>query len=137
MDLNFSLPAIMNVLKWSVVAIPLLVALLALTCRLSPLNEMQEIFDKGNLAVAIALIGKALGLALILESGIHFNETIPQLVVSTVLGWLIQVLSYILLELATPKWNLNEKLKEGNVAVGVLVGGMFLVLGRIAAAVIA
>lgn len=130
-------PVVVNVLKWSVVAIPLLIALLALTCRLSPLKEMQEIFEKGNLAVAIALAGKALGLALILESGIRFNETIPQLVIFTVIGWLVQVLSYVLLEVATPKWNLNEKLQEGNVAVGVLVGAMFLVLGRIAAAVIA
>jgi putative membrane protein len=132
------LQATLAVVLWFAFAFPTLVLQLALTFKLTTgVDEMTEIFERDNIAVALAVGGQLLGLVIIVLFGILHNETIPHMLVSSWLGWLLQMAAYWLLDRLTPRWDITAKLKEGQIASGVFVGVLFVALGLLCGGVIA
>lgn len=130
--------AILAVLLWFAVSLPNLMVQLALTFKLTThVDEMTEIFERDNVAVALVVGGQLLGLVIIIVFGILQNDTIPHMLVSSWLGWLLQMAAYWLLNRLTPQWNISAKLKEGRIAAGLFVGLSFLALGILCGGLIA
>lgn len=98
----------------------------------TPYSNWREI-QKGNVAVALATGGKIVGLANIfrvVES--HHDRTIDVLV-GGAFGFVLLLFTYWLFEFLTPSLNVNDEIRNGNVAVGLLAFllsiGVSLVVG--------
>ena len=134
----FDLTAIGNILLWFSVTIPLMLLLIvARFWGTRFIDEMTEIFEKGNVAVSLAYGGQLIGLGLIVNSSIQHNDTILQLIVTAVLGFVLQTVAYLLVDkLFVWKYDFNKVLVEGNVAAGAFIGIGMAVIGHVIAGVL-
>lgn len=132
------LEAVGAMLIWVLAALVLLlvghVAAAAVSTRI---EEGREIFERDNVAVAVAAAGLLIGQGLIINSAIRHNDTIPQMFLWGAIGLVVKLAAYALFDLITPKWKLTANLREGKVATGIFVGTLFAVLGGIVGAGIA
>lgn len=79
-------------------------------------QEIQE----GNVAVALAVGGKIMGVANIFRFSILHHNTIWTSLIWGAIGFLLLLVAYLLFEFLTPKFNVDQELKKGNVAVGII-----------------
>lgn len=79
-----------------------------------------EEIQAGNVAVALAVGGKILGVANIFRFSILHHNTLWMSLLWGVIGFLILLASYFIFEFLTPKFNVDQELKNGNVAVGII-----------------
>ncbi|MGQ9558775.1 MAG: DUF350 domain-containing protein [Desulfurispora sp.] len=87
--------------------------------RLTRYNDWEEI-AKGNVAAALALGGKILGMANIMHYAILSNTGAVDTIVWGLLGMVLLLLVYPVFEWLTPRLNVNREIAGGNVAVGAL-----------------
>lgn len=107
-----------TLLYFAVSAVILLVSfyVIELTTKYKDWEELK----KGNLSVAIATGGKLLGIANILRFAISSNDTIEYTVLWGVVGLVLLVVVYFLLNVLTPKFDIDTAIVEGNRAIAVL-----------------
>ncbi|MBO8156476.1 MAG: DUF350 domain-containing protein [Bacillaceae bacterium] len=82
-------------------------------------KDWEEI-SKGNTAVALSIAGKVIGIGIILSFAIYHSTNLVEVLIWGGYGVVLQILSYFVFELFTRKFSVEEKLKEGNVAVGIV-----------------
>lgn len=75
---------------------------------------------KGNLAVAMATGGKTFGIANIFRHSILHHDTLLMMIVWGLFGFGLLLLSYYIFEFLTPKFSVDEEIKNDNRAVGFL-----------------
>ncbi|HHW44520.1 DUF350 domain-containing protein [Desulfofundulus thermobenzoicus] len=90
-----------------------------LFCRLTRYNDWEEI-QRGNVAAALALGGKVLGLANVMRFAIMSNMGAVEIVAWGMAGMVLLLLVYLAFEWLTPRLKVNEEIAGGNVAVGAL-----------------
>lgn len=94
-------------------------------------KDWDEIAD-GNYAVALSVGGKIVGLCVILLFAIIENSLIINVIIWGIIGIILQLIVYYLFEWIT-KFSVQEKLKERNLAVGLISFcvsvGLALVIG--------
>lgn len=73
-----------------------------------------------NAAVALSIGGKMIGICIILTFSIFHNDTILETVYWGLFGMVLQLAAYVLFELFTRNFSVEEQLKEGNLAVGIV-----------------
>ncbi|OKL36481.1 DUF350 domain-containing protein [Domibacillus mangrovi] len=73
-----------------------------------------------NAAVALSIGGKMIGICIILTFSIIHNDTILETVYWGLFGMVLQLVAYVLFELFTRNFSVEEQLKEGNLAVGIV-----------------
>jgi putative membrane protein len=92
------------------------VVLFSLTTKFSEVKLINE----GNVAVALKLYGKVLGLAIVIYSAFSNSLNEIDALIWGGIGIITQILVYLLIEYVfTPKTNLAKKVEEGNVAIGL------------------
>lgn len=95
-------------------------------------NNWEEI-KKGNISVAMATGGKIFGIANIFRHSIMHNDTILVTIGWGVFGFLLLLSGYFIFEFLTPKFKIDEEIKEDNRAVGfiamVISVGLSYVIG--------
>lgn len=79
----------------------------------------KEIND-GNLSVAMATGGIALGVANIMNWAIKTNDKLIDTIIWGVIGTVVLIVVYFAFELLTPKLNVTEEIEKGNKAVGFI-----------------
>jgi putative membrane protein len=82
-------------------------------------NDWEEIL-KGNKAVALSISGKIVGVCIILAFAIYNSMAIPETLIWGAVGVVLQVVAYLVFELLTRKFSVEEQLKQGNIAVGII-----------------
>lgn len=87
--------------------------------KLTRYNDWEEI-TKGNIAAAMALGGKVLGVGNIMRFAIVTNEGPGQTVLWGLIGMFLLILVYLFFEWLTPRLDVNREIASGNVAVGLL-----------------
>lgn len=87
--------------------------------RLTRYNDWEQI-AQGNVAAALALGGKILGMANIMHYAILSNTGAVDTIVWGLLGMVLLLLVYPVFEWLTPRLNVNREIAGGNVAVGAL-----------------
>ncbi|MBE3587615.1 MAG: DUF350 domain-containing protein [Thermoanaerobacteraceae bacterium] len=97
----------------------LVLLMVFLFCRLTKYNDWEEI-QRGNVAAALALGGKVLGLANVMRSAIMSNMGAVEIVAWGMVGMVLLLLVYLAFEWLTPRLKVNEEIAGGNVAVGAL-----------------
>ncbi|KKB44226.1 DUF350 domain-containing protein [Bacillus thermotolerans] len=82
-------------------------------------KDWQEI-KEGNGAVALSIGGKVIGICIILAFSIFHNDTIVETLIWGAYGIVLQMIAYLLFELFTRRFSVEEQLKERNIAVGLV-----------------
>ncbi|MBP2001487.1 putative membrane protein [Paenibacillus shirakamiensis] len=88
-------------------------------------NDMEEL-RKGNIAVGLALGGKFLATAIILGVAAYTNTSIWFMMMWFAVGYVCLVAVYWIFELVTPSFSIDDHLKQGNVAIGILLAMVFI-----------
>ncbi|MCI2255941.1 DUF350 domain-containing protein [Domibacillus sp. 8LH] len=73
-----------------------------------------------NTAVALSIGGKIIGICIIITFSIFHNDTITETIIWGLFGMVLQLAAYILFELMTRSFSVEEQLKSGNLAVGIV-----------------
>lgn len=82
-------------------------------------KDWEEIKNR-NTAVALSIAGKIIGTCIILTFSILHNDTIWETVVWGLYGLVLQFIAYVLFEILTPRFSVEQQLKENNTATGVI-----------------
>lgn len=92
---------------------------------MTPYKDMEEL-KKGNKAAALAMGGKFLGTAIILGVAAYTNTSIWFMMLWFAVGYVCLIAAYWIFELFTPGFKVSDQLKQGNVAVGILLCLVFV-----------
>ncbi|AZV45143.1 DUF350 domain-containing protein [Peribacillus asahii] len=102
----------------------------ALTTKFSEWQLIKE----GNLAVALKLWGKVIGLGITLYTVWGSSVNVVDAFLWGLIGIATQVVAYLIIEyILTPKTNLAKKVEEGNTAVGFSLFAVGITVGLIVA----
>lgn len=96
-----------------------LVVFLAIFELVTKYNNWDEI-KNGNLAVAMATGGKIFGIANIFSHSIMHNDSLVTMIVWGVYGFILLLIGYFIFEFLTPKFKIDEEIKNDNRAVGFI-----------------
>lgn len=92
-----------------------------------------KLIGQGNKAAGIVVAGRTIGLAIILYSAIANSVSPVDLAIWAGIGIVTQVIANFLAELLTPGFNVEEALEKENIAVAIVLLGMFVSIGLIIA----
>jgi putative membrane protein len=107
------------------------IGLFSLTTKFSE----RELIRQGNMAVALKLWGKGIGLAIVIYAAWSNSISLLDAVTWATIGIVTQILAYLALEyIFTPKTSLAKKVEEGNLAVGFSLFAISVIVGLIVAA---
>ncbi|WP_156291468.1 DUF350 domain-containing protein [Oceanobacillus salinisoli] len=96
-------------------------------------KDYEEI-KNGNVAVALSVAGKVIGICLILAFAIYHSAYIYDTIIWGAAGIVLQMIAYLLVELFTRKFSVEEQLKNNNIAVGILSMSVSIGLGLVVGA---
>ncbi|WP_077621213.1 DUF350 domain-containing protein [Sediminibacillus massiliensis] len=82
-------------------------------------KDWEEI-SNGNTAVALSVSGKIIGICIILAFAVYHSITVWETLIWGAYGVVLQMIAYLLFEVLTRKFSVETKLKNNNVAVGVV-----------------
>jgi putative membrane protein len=106
------------------------IGLFSLTTKFSE----RELIREGNMAVALKLWGKGIGLAIVIYGAWSNSVSLLDALLWGAIGIITQILVYLALEyIFTPKTNLAKKVEEGNLAVGFSLFAISIIVGLIVA----
>lgn len=95
-------------------------------------NNWEEI-KKGNLAVTFATGGKIFGIANVFRFSILHHDTLLQMLIWGVIGFVLLLVAYFLFEFLTPHFKVDQEIQQDNRAVGLLAAfisiGLSFVIG--------
>ena len=114
------------------VVILCVIVFLAIFELVTKYKNWEEI-QKGNVAVAMATGGKIFGIANIFRYSIEQNDSLVTMVSWGVFGFVLLLAGYFIFEFLTPKFNIDDEIKNDNRAVGfiamILSIGLSFVIG--------
>ncbi|OAB29997.1 hypothetical protein PMSD_19475 [Paenibacillus macquariensis subsp. defensor] len=116
---------VVNLIVSVLVIIVLQLLGMAIFIWMTPFNDMEEL-KKGNVAVALALGGKFMSTAIILGVAAYTNTSIWFMMLWFAVGYVCLIAAYWIFELVTPGFRISEHLAKGNVAVGMMLGMVFI-----------
>lgn len=127
----FSLDSFLNFLSYigtGLVLIIIGIVAFSLTTRFSEWHLIKE----GNMAVALKLWGKVIGLGITLYTVWSSSVHILDAFIWGLIGIAAQVIVYLVIEyVLTPKTSLEKKVEEGNTAVGFSLFAVGITVGLI------
>ncbi|HET7658012.1 MAG TPA: DUF350 domain-containing protein [Bacillales bacterium] len=123
-------PILATLLYFVVAGIIVLIGVFIFELITTKYKDWKEI-EEGNYAVALSVGGKIIGISEILMFAIYENNTIWNTVKWGVIGVILQIIVYYLFEILTVKFSVQEKLKERNIAVGIISFSISVGLGLV------
>ncbi|MYL57891.1 DUF350 domain-containing protein [Virgibacillus halodenitrificans] len=95
-------------------------------------KDMEEV-KNGNEAVALSILGKIIGICVVLAFAIYNSSVIYETIIWGIVGVILQMVAYGLFDLFTKSFSVQDELLKNNKAVGLIsVGvsiGLALVIG--------
>jgi putative membrane protein len=119
---------IVNIAISFIVIIVLQLLGMVILSKMTPFNDMEEL-NKGNIAVGLVFGGQFLGTAIILGVSAYTNSSIWHMALWFAAGYVCLVLSYWIFDWLTPGIKLSDQLKDGNIAVGLLLSCVYIGIG--------
>ncbi|WP_096200398.1 DUF350 domain-containing protein [Bacillus sp. FJAT-45350] len=134
MDFSYYLQTFDHFLIYLSVSLVLFVIGTYLFKLLTPYSEREQI-RKGNTAVALKLLGKMAGLVVVLQSAVRHSINLIDLIIWAFIAIIVQIVLHLVIEYVfTRNTNLAKEVENGNVAVGLFLGGVSVLVGLIVAA---
>ena len=110
----------------------LLIGMLLFALSTPKIKEFQLIAQK-NVAAAMLLGGKVVGLAFVLGSAVEYSVSLLDMVIWGVIGIVAQIVVFFLAEMLTVRFSIQQAIEEDNRAVGTLLVALSLGVGWIVA----
>ncbi|WP_102348106.1 DUF350 domain-containing protein [Bacillus sp. Marseille-P3661] len=85
----------------------------------------------GNKAVALSITGKIIGICIVLAFSIYHSSQLTDTLIWGAIGVVLQLAAYLLFELFTRKFSVEEELKKENVSVGIISLGVSIGLALV------
>ena len=104
----------------------LLAGFLLIYVKVTPYDEI-DLIRKGNVAAAISLSGALLGFAMPVANVIAHSDALLDLTVWGIIAGVIQLLTYLVARFTLP--HLTEDIPNGQVASGIFVASLSMVVG--------
>ncbi|OES46225.1 DUF350 domain-containing protein [Domibacillus iocasae] len=112
-------PFLLTFLYYAVAIAVVIVGLVIFELMTKKYKDWDEI--KGNnAAVALSIGGKIIGICIIITFSIFHNDTIIETTIWGLFGMVLQLIAYVLFEVLTRSFSVEEQLKRGNLAVGIV-----------------
>lgn len=96
-----------------------LVVFLAIFELVTKYKNWDEI-KNGNFSVAMATGGKIFGITNIFRYSIENHDTIIEMVMTGLFGFILLLIGYFIYEFLTPKFNIDEEIQADNRSVGFI-----------------
>jgi putative membrane protein len=94
------------------------------------MSEQKLIMEDGNVAVALKLAGKLVGLAIVVMSAAKYSVNFGDFIVWSLIGVIAQMVTYWIAEFVLfPKVSFAKKVEEGNIAVASLLFTLSVTVG--------
>ncbi|MER2106897.1 MAG: DUF350 domain-containing protein [Solibacillus sp.] len=123
----------LNFLAYLGVSLSLLVIGMLLFAMSTPkINEFRLIAKK-NIAAAMLLGGKVVGLALVLGAAVEYSVSLLDMVIWGAIGILAQIIVFFLAEILTVRYSIQQAIEEDNRAVSTMLLALSLAVGWIVA----
>ena len=100
---------------------------------LTKYHDLNEI-KLGNVAVGLAMGGLILGLSNIMRFAILSNNTLTGILIWGGVGIVGMIAGWLLFEILTPQFRVDEELSKDNRAVGIMVLAVFIAISYIVGA---
>jgi putative membrane protein len=82
-------------------------------------KDWDEVLN-GNNAVALSISGKIIGICIILAFSIYHSSQLVDTLIWGAFGVILQMIAYLIFELLTRKFSVEEQLLKGNISVGII-----------------
>ncbi|MCV9886419.1 MULTISPECIES: DUF350 domain-containing protein [Bacillaceae] len=82
-------------------------------------KDWDEILN-GNHAVSLSIGGKIVGICIVLAFSIYHSASVVDTLIWGAYGVLLQLIAYVLFELFTRNFSVEEQLQKGNISVGII-----------------
>ncbi|SDK43242.1 DUF350 domain-containing protein [Sediminibacillus albus] len=112
-------PFISTLIYFIIAILVVLVGLIIFEMLTRKYKDWEEIAT-GNTAVALSVSGKIIGICIVLAFAIYNSISIWETVIWGAYGVVLQMIAYLLFEALTRKFSVEAKIKENNVAVGIV-----------------
>ncbi|MFD4703523.1 DUF350 domain-containing protein [Gottfriedia sp. NPDC058432] len=94
------------------------------------MSEQKLILEDGNIAVALKLAGKLVGLAIVIMSAAKYSVNYSDFFIWSLVGIIAQMVTYWIAEFVLfPKISFAKKVEEGNIAVATLLFTLSVTVG--------
>lgn len=114
---------LLTVLYFALAIIIVIIGLAIFEAITRKYKDWEEI-QNGNQAVALSVTGKIVGICIILAFSIYHSSAILDTLIWGAVGVVLQMIAYVLFELFTRKFSVEEQLSKGNLAVGIISFGV-------------
>jgi putative membrane protein len=112
-------PFLLTFLYFVIAIVVVIVGLFIFEKVTSKYQDWEEI-KNGNHAVALSIGGKIIGICIILSFSVYHSVKLTDTLIWGAFGVFLQMLAYLLFEVLTRKFSVEEQLHKGNIAVGIV-----------------
>ncbi|TXC78757.1 DUF350 domain-containing protein [Metabacillus litoralis] len=112
-------PFILTAVYFAIAIVIVLIGLAIFESLTKKYKDWDEVL-KGNHAVTLSIGGKIIGICIILSFSIYHSASVLDTLIWGAFGVLLQMIAYLLFELFTRKFSVEEQLQKGNISVGII-----------------
>lgn len=117
--MNTMEPFILTAVYFAIAIVIVLIGLAIFESLTKKYKDWDEVL-KGNHAVTLSIGGKIIGICIILSFSIYHSASVLDTLIWGAFGVLLQMIAYLLFELFTRKFSVEEQLHKGNISVGII-----------------
>jgi len=112
-------PFLLTIMYFAIAIIVVLIGIAIFEVLTKRYKDWDEVLN-GNKAVALSISGKIVGICIILAFAIYNSFAVTETLIWGGLGVALQLIAYLLFEVFTRKFSVEEQLHKGNLAVGII-----------------
>lgn len=112
-------PFLLTLLYFGVAIIIVIVGLVIFESLTRKYKDWDEVLN-GNKAVSLSITGKIIGICIILAFAVYNSAQLLDTLIWGLFGVVLQMIAYLIFELVTRNFSVEEQLKKGNVSVGMI-----------------
>ncbi|WP_246941195.1 DUF350 domain-containing protein [Bacillus pinisoli] len=112
-------PFLLTFLYFIIAIVVVIIGLFVFESLTKKYKDWDEI-KNGNHAVALSIGGKIIGICIILAFSVYHSVKLSDTLIWGAFGVLLQMIAYLLFEVFTRKFSVEEQLHKGNIAVGIV-----------------
>lgn len=116
-------PFIATFIYFAISVIIVLIGLFIFEVMTQKYKDLEAV-KEGNIAVAMSVTGKVIGICIILAFAIYHSSEYYETIIWGIYGVVLQMIAYLLFDIFTRKFSVEEQLSKNNIAVGILSMGV-------------
>lgn len=112
-------PFLLTLMYFVVAIIIVVIGLFVFESLTRQYKDWDEVL-KGNHAVSLSISGKIIGICIVLAFAIYHSSALVDTLIWGIFGVVLQMVAYVIFELLTRNFSVEEQLKKGNISVGII-----------------